>query len=81
MGLASSADTQSRAAGRVGSGDASEHRERCRDARRRVVAVVVDDQLGGEQERLRRATEPILAEWTRDLVVIVGERTALGKVA
>lgn len=31
--------------------------------------------------RLRRVKEPILSEWTRDLVVIVGERTALGKVA
>lgn len=30
--------------------------------------------------RLRRAKEPIIAEWTRDLVAIVGERTALGKV-
>jgi len=34
-----------------------------------------------EVTRLRRAKEPILAEWTRDLVAIVGERTALGKVA
>lgn len=34
-----------------------------------------------EITRLRRAKEPILAEWTRDLVVIAGERTALGKVA
>jgi predicted nucleotidyltransferase len=31
--------------------------------------------------RLRRAKEPILAEWTRDLVVIEGERSSLGKVA
>ena len=34
-----------------------------------------------EIARLRRAKEPILAEWTRDLVVIAGERAALGKVA
>ena len=34
-----------------------------------------------EITQLRRAKEPILAEWTRDLVVISGERTALGKVA
>ncbi len=34
-----------------------------------------------EISRLRRAKEPILAEWARDLVVIVGERAALGKVA
>lgn len=34
-----------------------------------------------EIEGLRRAKEPILAEWTRDLVVITGERAALGKVA
>lgn len=34
-----------------------------------------------EIARLRRAKEPILAEWTRDLVVIAGERSALGKVA
>ncbi len=34
-----------------------------------------------EMSRLRRAKEPILAEWTRDLVVIAGERAALGKVA
>lgn len=34
-----------------------------------------------EVARLRRAEEPILAEWTRDLVVIVGKRTALGKSA
>jgi predicted nucleotidyltransferase len=33
-----------------------------------------------EIARLRRAKEPILSEWARDLVVIVGERTALGKV-
>ncbi len=31
--------------------------------------------------RLRRAKEPILAEWTRDLVAIVGDHTALGKLA
>lgn len=31
--------------------------------------------------RLRRAKESILTEWARDLVVIVGERSALGKVA
>lgn len=34
-----------------------------------------------EIARLRRAKEPILTGWTRDLIVIVGERTALGKVA
>lgn len=34
-----------------------------------------------EITRLQRAKEPILAEWTRDLAVIVGERAALGKVA
>lgn len=34
-----------------------------------------------EIAQLRRAKEPILAEWARDLVAIVGERTALGKVA
>ena len=34
-----------------------------------------------EITRLRRAKEPILAEWTRDLVVITGERAALGKAA
>ena len=34
-----------------------------------------------EIAQLRRAKEPILAKWTRDLVAIVGERTALGKVA
>ncbi len=34
-----------------------------------------------EIARLHRAKEPILAEWTRDLVVITGERAALGKVA
>lgn len=34
-----------------------------------------------EVARLRRAMEQILTEWTRDLVAIVGERTALGKVA
>ena len=34
-----------------------------------------------EIARLRRSKEPILAEWARDLVVIAGERTALGKVA
>ena len=31
-----------------------------------------------EVARLRRAKEPILAEWTRDLVVIVGNRAVLG---
>lgn len=31
-------------------------------------------------DRLRRADAPILAEWTRDLVVLVGERASLGKV-
>lgn len=31
--------------------------------------------------RLRRAKEPILAEWTRDLVAIVGDHTTLGKLA
>lgn len=34
-----------------------------------------------EITRLQRAKEPILAEWTRDLVVIEGERSSLGKVA
>ena len=34
-----------------------------------------------EIARLRRAKEPILAEWTRDLVVIAGEPSSLGKVA
>ena len=34
-----------------------------------------------EIARLRRAKEPILAEWTRDLVVIAGDRALLGKVA
>lgn len=34
-----------------------------------------------ELARLRRAKEPILSEWSRDLVLIVGERGALGKVA
>jgi len=34
-----------------------------------------------EIARLRRAKEPILSEWTRDLVVIAGERAALGKMA
>lgn len=34
-----------------------------------------------EIARLRRAKELILAEWTRDLVVIAGERSSLGKVA
>ncbi len=33
-----------------------------------------------EIARLRRAKEPILAEWTRDLVVIVGDRAAIRKV-
>lgn len=34
-----------------------------------------------EIARLRRAKEPILAEWTRDLIVVAGERAALGTVA
>ncbi len=34
-----------------------------------------------EIARLQRSKEPILAEWARDLVVIAGERSALGKVA
>jgi predicted nucleotidyltransferase len=34
-----------------------------------------------EIARLARTKEPILSEWTRDLLVIAGERTALGKVA
>lgn len=34
-----------------------------------------------EIARLRRAKEPILAEWTRELVVIAGDRAALGTVA
>lgn len=33
-----------------------------------------------EITRLQQAREPILAEWTRDLVVIAGERASLGKV-
>lgn len=33
-----------------------------------------------EIARLRRANEPILAEWTRDLLVLVGDRAVLGKV-
>jgi predicted nucleotidyltransferase len=33
-----------------------------------------------EITRLRRAKEPIIAEWTRDLVVIVGDRAALGRL-
>lgn len=32
-----------------------------------------------EITRLRRAKEPILAEWARDLVVIAGERATLGE--
>lgn len=31
-----------------------------------------------EVARLRRAKEPILAEWTNDLVVVAGNRSALG---
>ena len=31
-----------------------------------------------EVARLRRAEEPILAEWTKDLVVVAGNRSALG---
>ena len=31
-----------------------------------------------EVARLRRAGEPIVAEWTRDLVVVAGNRSALG---
>lgn len=34
-----------------------------------------------EMGRLRRAKEPILAEWTSDLVVIAGSRTALGTMS
>lgn len=34
-----------------------------------------------EIARLRRSNEPILSEWARDLVVVVGERSALGNVA
>lgn len=34
-----------------------------------------------EIARLRLAKERILSEWTRDLLVIVGERTALGNAA
>lgn len=34
-----------------------------------------------EIARLRRAKEPILAEWARDLVVVAGERAAIGTVA
>ena len=32
-----------------------------------------------EITRLRRSKEPILAEWARDLIVVTGERSALGK--
>lgn len=45
---ASSTDTEPSAAGRIGCGDASEHRERSSDARGRVIAVVVDDQFSGQ---------------------------------
>lgn len=34
-----------------------------------------------EIAQLRRAKEPILSEWARDLLVIAGERAAVGKVA
>jgi predicted nucleotidyltransferase len=34
-----------------------------------------------EIDQLKRAKERIIAEWTRDLVVIAGERASLGKVA
>ena len=34
-----------------------------------------------EVGRLRRAKEPILAEWTSDLVVIAGNRSALGTMS
>lgn len=34
-----------------------------------------------EIARLRRAKEPILAEWSRDLAVVSGERTSIGKVS
>ncbi|HET8930524.1 MAG TPA: nucleotidyltransferase domain-containing protein [Acidimicrobiales bacterium] len=34
-----------------------------------------------EIARLRRAKEPIFGEWSRDLVVIAGDRFSLGKVA
>ena len=34
-----------------------------------------------EIARLRQAEEPILGEWTRELVVIAGDRAALGTVA
>jgi predicted nucleotidyltransferase len=34
-----------------------------------------------EIARLHRTQEPILYEWNRDLLVIAGDRTALGKVA
>lgn len=33
-----------------------------------------------EIARLRRAEEPIFAEWTQDLVVLAGERAVLGRV-
>ena len=33
-----------------------------------------------EVARLRRADEPILAEWTSDLVLLAGTRSALGKM-
>lgn len=34
-----------------------------------------------EIARLRRTKEPILSTWARDLVMIAGERSALGTVA
>ena len=35
---------------------------------------------GREVARLGRAGEPILAEWTKDLVVVAGKRSALGTI-
>ena len=34
-----------------------------------------------EIARLRQAKEPILAEWSRDLIVVAGDRSSLGKAA
>jgi hypothetical protein len=53
VSLPSSTDTEPSAARRIGGSDAGEHRERSCDARRCIVAVVVDDQFGGEVERVR----------------------------
>ncbi len=34
-----------------------------------------------EIARLRQAEEPIVAEWSRDLIVVAGDRSSLGKAA